>query len=436
MRYTGQALAVVVGAFLAGACGGGAAGPAGSPADGSPAWMHRAITPQMMRSNYDAWAYVHGVAPYGPGGVGNGAVATRVGVPPALQVGMPGAGIGTVVGVEGGATMPTPARARLEAAVVVNLSCERCHADVAQEWRGSLHHAANTEPAYRRAFAIEPLPFCRSCHAPEAVPTEVESSLVGGLGVGCVTCHVTGDGAGELARNAAFGVAVLAAPWRGAGKPPDAPHGVVREARFGGAEACAGCHEFAFPTARGGGVESLMQSTITEHRASAAAGQSCASCHMPAGKTGRRSHGFVGSRDEAFVRSAVTVTARRMSATRVAVTLTPANSGHAFPTGDLFRRLSVSAEALGPDEMVMGEQERFLTRHFVLRPGQIGRRLVADDRVHGEAVVVELEVGPGGVGRTIGWQVAYQRVAHPNGVDERTATIEGEVRVASGRLPP
>ena len=84
----------------------------------------------------------------------------------------------------------------------------------------------------------------------------------------------------------------------------------------------------------------------------------------------------------------------------------------------------------------MGEEERFLTRHFVLRPGQIGRRLVADDRVHAAPVVVELEVGPGGAGRTIGWQVAYQRVAHPKGVDERSAEIEGETRVASGRLPP
>ncbi|AKT40999.1 uncharacterized protein CMC5_051560 [Chondromyces crocatus] len=336
-----------------------------------------------------------------------------------------------------GTRMPTPARARGAVAVAVNQGCEGCHEGEARAWRASLHHRANTEPAYQRAFALEPLPFCRGCHAPEGVPTEEAPEAVGKLGVGCVTCHVTGDAPGMLARGARLAeLPVLAAPWRGASAPPAAPHGVVRDARFGGAEACAGCHEFAFPTAPGRRLSELMQSTISEHRASASAGQSCAGCHMPEGPDGRRRHAFVGSRDEGFVRSAVQVSARRVSATGVEVTLSPANSGHAFPTGDLFRRLSVSAEALGPDEMVLGGAERFLARHFELRAGQSGRRLVSDDRVHGTPVVVALDVGDAGVGREIGWQVTYQRVAHPNGVEARAASVEGEVRVASGRLAP
>ncbi|WP_438035575.1 multiheme c-type cytochrome [Sorangium sp. So ce204] len=330
--------------------------------------------------------------------------------------------------------MPGPARARLGAAVIANRACEGCHEEVAREWRASLHHRANTEPAYRRAFAIEPMPFCRACHAPEARPEEPEPEALGALGVGCVTCHVTTDGEGELAGQAV--APVLAAPWAGRGAPPAAPHAVIRDARFGGADACAACHEFAFPTARGRSAAELMQSTVIEHRASPAADQPCAACHMPRGPGGRRGHGFAGSRDEALVRSAVAVTARRLSATRVAVTLAPANAGHAFPTGDLFRRLEVSAEALGPDELVLGQETRYLARHFALRPGAIGRKLVADDRVHAEPVTVELDVGAAGEGRAIAWQVAYQRVAHPNGVDLRDAEIEGEIRVASGRLAP
>lgn len=160
---------------------------------------------------------------------------------------------------------------------------------------------------------------------------------------------------------------------------------------------------------------------------------------MPAGGDGlrrRRSHAFPGSRDEALVRSAVAVEARRVSATRIAVTLSPANAGHAFPTGDLFRRLSISAEALGADEMVLGQEERFLTRHWVLRPGQVGRRLLSDDRVHAAPVTVELEVGAAGEGRAIAWQVTYQRVAHPNGIDMSAVELEGEIRVASGKLGP
>jgi hypothetical protein len=40
------------------------------------------------------------------------------------------------------------------------------------------------------------------------------------------------------------------------------------------------------------------------------------------------------------------------------------------------------------------------------------------------------------VGRDIVWRVAYQRVAHPNGIDARDAEIDGEVTLAGGRLQP
>ncbi|MBL8743889.1 MAG: hypothetical protein JNK04_22425, partial [Myxococcales bacterium] len=87
--------------------------------------------------------------------------------------------------------MPTPGRARMLAAVDENAGCVTCHQDVASEWRGSLHQRADIEPAYRRSFAIEPLPFCRSCHAPEGDPMEEEPAVIAELGVACVTCHVT-----------------------------------------------------------------------------------------------------------------------------------------------------------------------------------------------------------------------------------------------------
>ena len=58
--------------------------------------------------------------------------------------------------------MPGPARRRLLAAVAENAACESCHDEEAKEWRGSYHQRANVDPAYRRAFAIEPSPFCLS----------------------------------------------------------------------------------------------------------------------------------------------------------------------------------------------------------------------------------------------------------------------------------
>src|SRR5580693_2517646 len=69
--------------------------------------------------------------------------------------------------------MPGPARGalRVEGRAEENARCEGCHEDIAREWRASMHAQADTDPIYRRALAIEPLPFCRGCHAPEADPS-------------------------------------------------------------------------------------------------------------------------------------------------------------------------------------------------------------------------------------------------------------------------
>src|SRR5262245_3846410 len=69
--------------------------------------------------------------------------------------------------------LPGPApRERAEGydAGVENARCEGCHADVAAEWRGSMHQRAWTDPVFLAAYALEPLSFCRGCHAPEADP--------------------------------------------------------------------------------------------------------------------------------------------------------------------------------------------------------------------------------------------------------------------------
>lgn len=316
--------------------------------------------------------------------------------------------------------MPGPARARGEVAVAENARCVACHEAEAATWRGSLHARADLEPAYRRAFAIEPLPFCRSCHAPEAAPEAAESEAVAAIGVGCVTCHVTGEG-------------VLAAPGGARADRRLAPHAVVRSEAFAGDGACARCHEFAFPGRGGpGGLRDgdLMQSTVREHAALGSTA-SCAACHM--GEPGRRSHAFVASRDPAVVRSAASVSAVRLGPSRVRVTVTPRAKGHAFPTGDLFRRIEVLAEAEGVDGISLGRDVRYLTRHFRTRPGLVGRHLVLDDRPFGEPVVVELDVGRAG---PIVFRVAYQRVAHPRGVDETDAEIEDEIVLASGSVDP
>ncbi|HLM73863.1 MAG TPA: multiheme c-type cytochrome [Polyangiaceae bacterium] len=335
--------------------------------------------------------------------------------------------------------MPGPRRRRGEAAVAQNAACEGCHEDVAREWRGSLHQRSNIEPAYQRAFAIEPMRFCQGCHAPESDVDSDPTPDVSALGVGCVTCHVTSEGI--LAAPRAASTETEVAPARGS-----TPHAVVRDPRFSSGAACASCHEFPFPDAGVRGSIELMQSTHTEHARSPFAETSCAGCHMPAVSAGggraRRSHAFAASRDPAILRNSVRVEAQRTGPTTVRITLTPQGVGHALPTGDLFRRIEVLAEALGPDNLVKGRAARYLTRRFRVErrsPGVALRILERDERLglNGDAsTVVDLDAGELAAGAPIAWSVTYQRVEHPRSVGEDDALIEGEIPLAHGIEQP
>jgi Cytochrome c554 and c-prime len=319
--------------------------------------------------------------------------------------------------------MPGPNRGRMDSAVRDNDACVVCHEEQATEWRGSLHQRSDVDPAYRQALAIEPLAFCRGCHAPEADNRQDAPSAVSALGVGCVTCHVTEQGI------------VLAAPAEDA---PIAPHPVRRSAEFAKTGACVNCHEFTFPNIEPGNHHDdsrLMQTTVREHARSSAANTPCADCHMPV-ERGHRSHSFAQVRDPQWLRKTIDVRGKRGDFDEVIVTLRQTQSGHAFPTGDLFRRLEISAELRDDRGQVVRRDERRLARHFIVRPGVSGRYLQADDRLFDEPVTVDLDVSPPANGRGP-WRVFYwvklQRVATVGeGSRAKDSVIESEVVLHSG----
>ncbi len=320
-------------------------------------------------------------------------------------------------------SMPGPHRRRLEAAVALNATCVSCHDREAGEWRGSFHQRSDTDPAYRQAFAAEPTAFCQGCHAPESDPVREPPRAVSDLGVGCVTCHVTDDGA------------VLAAASSRAGA---APHPVRRSAAFSGSGACAGCHEFRFPAAHGDDDGDFMQTTAREHDRARSAATPCAACHMPI-VDGRRSHAFAGVRDPAWLRENLRATAERVDDHRVRVTLVQPAGGHGFPTGDLFRRLEIGCELRGTGGGVLRREVRYLSRRFEIVPGKPGRHLAGDDRVFDGPAVVELSwERPARAPRSgvVSWWVSYQRVATVGtGTRPAEAKVESEVRLRSGELP-
>lgn len=321
------------------------------------------------------------------------------------------------------AFLPGPGLQRGLTAAERNATCAGCHGEIAKEWGASLHRRSHTDPIYQRAFAIEPMAFCQSCHVPGADPGAAVPAPLADMGIGCVTCHVDNDGrivSGTTSQS------------------KDAPHEVIRSARLSTADACASCHQFPFPDVPLRGGVALMQSTVDEHARSPLASIACADCHMPR-IDGHRSHRFAMSGHPSIIRDAARVEVQRSGPTALRVVIAARGVGHAFPTGDLFRRIEVSAEAVGPEYNVVDRQVRYLTRHFERR--DVGRGimmpfLVLDDRVGpgAEPRVVDIELGPEAAGLPIAWRVAYQRVEHPISVDGHDAVVADEVVLAEGTV--
>ena len=308
------------------------------------------------------------------------------------------------------ATMPGPARGRRSSSkgqpgqpdrLARNDACSTCHADIATEWTHSLHRHAYDDPMFQAGLAREREPmFCQSCHAPEADPRHEPSAREAAAGVACVSCHLTGRDD-----------AVLAGP---DGPTGQAPHALRRSAAFASPDACADCHEFWFP----GGHKLKMQRTITEHTRSAFAEDSCQTCHMPPTRSDggehseHREHRFAVVGQVQMLRAAVRVEASRPSPDRVELQLSPGAVGHAVPTGDLFRRLSVELHTR--DSGPPWSDKRVLVRRFGNQPigdGEITRVERGDDRVGMKRgpTIVTFSVPPELHERGLRWELVLER---------------------------
>lgn len=301
--------------------------------------------------------------------------------------------------------------------LLTEAECRECHEDVAAQWVRSRHHLSFTNADFQRSYARETASFCRDCHAPALVRAEpLPAAEAEALGVGCLDCH-----AGASTLLAGPDADVAAAP-----HPLAAAQGVATRS-------CARCHEFDFPpeSRRRPGV--MMQTTMREHRASAHADRSCAACHLPDGD-----HSLASTRDPAAIRRALAVVAKREGDDLI-LALEPHGVGHAFPTGDLYRRLELHAERRIGDR-VIATAVRYLDREFGswrFPDGRLNRRYhdpVVDDRLTG-ATQIRLELSdaaqPGG---ELIWWVDYERVDARDDFAPQQSTVASEVRLAEGQL--
>jgi len=208
-------------------------------------------------------------------------------------------------------------------------ACGGCHGAAFADWRGSGHAAAWTSPIFRAGFKVEPRRFCVECHAPVAAHADD--------GIGCLSCHEA----------------------RAAAPAPGHVAALRSREELRSATACKDCHEFATPAFDDGAARPTslpMQSTYTEWVAYQRAGgaETCQGCHMPQGR-----HVMSGAHDVELLRGALAV-----AVSDGALTLTSVGVGHSFPTGDVFRHLTVEVRDDGgaPWRVVARLGRRFDTR--------------------------------------------------------------------------
>ena len=222
-------------------------------------------------------------------------------------------------------------------------TCEACHPEQYAAWRQSHHRASFDNRVFLAGFASEPHARCVYCHAPSPEQSRallrrratlvrersLDSVPVESLareGIQCVACHMR-DG-------------VVMTPH--AGVTSDA-HPLRYEPALAESSFCAGCHEFLGHDVVDGQTvlnDEKLQTTWSEWSAWRARGGegTCQGCHMPGGV-----HSFRGAYDLEYLRGALSLRIESSRGQPVAV-LESRGVGHAFPTGDVFRHLTVWAD--------------------------------------------------------------------------------------------
>lgn len=248
-------------------------------------------------------------------------------------------------------------------------SCASCHPDQYAQWERSRHHGAATNTVFVDGLKQEPHARCMNCHAPVPGgvrdlartigprPQPLPTTSPAHEGISCAVCHVRD------------GVVVSAGPGRGYGHDVR-PLPALKDAAF-----CAACHEFSGHEMKDG-VTTLndlpMQSTYSEWRAwreRTGDERTCQACHMPGGR-----HDFDGT-SQALLRRSLEVSFERHGSDVDAV-VDARDVGHRFPTGDVFRHLTLHIEDATGERRELFRFER----RTALVDGDAGlRQVIASD---------------------------------------------------------
>lgn len=209
-----------------------------------------------------------------------------------------------------------------------NSQCTGCHQQEFQDWSKSRHSQAFSNQNFQEGYFREPQERCLNCHTPlQEQVTEIKTSPKLGLaheGVNCVACHVR-DGQVQSSKSSG-----------------DSYHGYVENNFLKSPQFCASCHEFNVNGSTNGQVHltnTNAQSTYREWQNYQAAGgtRTCQNCHMPDGR-----HVFQGAHGRQTTPLKVVAKPRGSS---TVLELSTQEIGHNFPSGDVFRRVTLEVRA-------------------------------------------------------------------------------------------
>jgi hypothetical protein len=247
-------------------------------------------------------------------------------------------------------------------------SCKDCHEAEFETWARSRHASATTNPLFRQGHRVEPRRRCVMCPAPrrEQQPFVRSGRVMSGSlaeeGINCAVCHIR-DGA-------ILTSSTITAEAREA-------HPMKRDPLLATSEFCGACHQFRFATPdQKSLIETHAQLTYAEWRAWGGK-TSCQTCHMA-------DHSFpAGAHDDDALLGALDIKLAPNT-----LTLRTKNVGHRFPTGDVYRHLTVEAETDGE----WRELHRIgLVLGFEDQDGTAVRTRASDNRLHpGELRKIDL----------------------------------------------
>jgi len=232
-------------------------------------------------------------------------------------------------------------------------TCAKCHQESYTSWKKSHHGQSWVDPLFKVALRKEPMQWCINCHSPlkeQQSGNKVTGQLNPGLmeeGINCAVCHIRNGiiYASPLKKGNQSAIAKMDTRAKECILP------IKRSASLIDGSLCAGCHQFNFPDSLGSleSTKSLrlgdtpMQNTVAEYGNSEAhaKGISCSECHFRA--QNKPTHDTQTGTQNSFHISFTKVKNPETGRPYMEANLQMKNIGHAWPTGDLFRSVTIES---------------------------------------------------------------------------------------------